>query len=109
MISRLVLTQKHPTLFLVLSSIGVQGASELVVGGRDSGGATLSLYGQGSGKQAEEARAQGKLPPPEVKWAKTRVHGDKGILTLHGAASSAGSGDGSVVVASCSEGDPRSA
>ncbi|GAQ88744.1 hypothetical protein KFL_004560050 [Klebsormidium nitens] len=81
-----------------------EGASELVVGAQSSSGATLSLYGQGSGTAAAQAREQGKLPPPEVKWAKSRVHADKGILTLHGAAATAGSGDGTAVVASCSEG-----
>ena len=88
--------------------VGAQGASELVVGAQSSSGATLSLYGQGSGTAAAQAREQGKLPPPEVKWAKSRVHADKGILTLHGAAATAGSGDGTAVVASCSEGEgPR--
>jgi hypothetical protein len=81
-----------------------EGASQLVVATQDIGGAGLCMFAAGNGKAAAEAKAQGKPPLPEIKWEKKHIHGEKNILTLVGAPSSYGSGDGSVIVASCSEG-----
>lgn len=81
-----------------------EGASQLVVSTQDIGGAGLCMFAAGNGKAAAEAKAQGKLPLPEIKWDKQHIHGKNNIITLVGAPSSYGSGDGSVVVASCSEG-----
>lgn len=81
-----------------------EGASQLLVAAEDISGASLYMYAAGGGKVAAEAKAQGKLPPPEIKWEKHQVHDRKNIITIASAAASYGSGDGSILVASCSEG-----
>ncbi|CAM6097560.1 unnamed protein product [Calypogeia fissa] len=81
-----------------------EGASQLVVSTQDIGGAGLCMFAAGNGKAAAEAKAQGKLPLPEIKWDKEHIHGKNNITTIVGASSSYGSGDGSVIVATCSEG-----
>lgn len=81
-----------------------EGASQLVVGTEDISGASLYMYGAAGGKAAADAKGQGKLPPPEIKWGKHQVHDRRSILTLAAAPASYGSGDGSIIVASCSEG-----
>ncbi|KAG6551374.1 hypothetical protein Mapa_007020 [Marchantia paleacea] len=81
-----------------------EGASQLVVATQDIGGAGLCMFASGGGKAAADAKQQGKLPLPEIKWEKQHVHDQRNIITLIGAPASYGSGDGSVIVASCSEG-----
>eukprot|EP01018_Ginkgo_biloba_P018257 Gb_21245 [translate_table: standard] len=79
-------------------------ASQLVVGAQDMSGSSLYMYGEATGKSSAEANQQSKLPIPEVKWEKHRVHDKNSIITLVGTSASYGSADGSIIVASCSEG-----
>eukprot|EP00249_Psilotum_nudum_P018856 c26990_g1_i1 orf=583-1905(-) len=81
-----------------------EGASQLVIATQDISGASLLMYGAPGGKVVAEAKENGKLPVPEVKWEKHQVHNKKSIVTLVAATASYGSGDGSIIVASCSEG-----
>ncbi|KAL2635592.1 hypothetical protein R1flu_007071 [Riccia fluitans] len=81
-----------------------EGASQLIVATQDIGGAGLCMFASGGGKAAADAKQQGKLPLPEIKWEMSHIHDQKNIISLVGAPASHGSGDGSVVVASCSEG-----
>lgn len=79
-------------------------ASQLVVGAHNISGSSLYMYAEEARKPSEEANQQSKLPLPELKWEKDRVHDKKGILTLFGTSATYGSADGSMIVASCSEG-----
>lgn len=79
------------------------GASQLAVATVDAQGGGLCMFAATGGKAASDAREQGKLPPPEIKWEKKASHGGNAILTLMGAPSTHGSADGSVLLATCSE------
>lgn len=81
-----------------------EGASQLVVATENISGASLFMYAAAGGKIAADAKGQGKLPPPEIKWEKHQVHDRRNIIALASASASYGSGDGSIIVASCSEG-----
>lgn len=81
-----------------------EGAAQLVVACQNISGAGLYMFGTGEGKAAALAREQGKLPLPEIKWDKQQIHGKQNILTLVNATASYGTGDNSIIVASCSEG-----
>ncbi|KAH7425011.1 hypothetical protein KP509_11G036800 [Ceratopteris richardii] len=81
-----------------------EGASQLVVATENISGASLFMYAAAGGKAAAEAKVQGKLPPPEIKWEKHQVHDRRNIISLASASASYGSGDGSIIIASCSEG-----
>lgn len=63
-----------------------------------------SLYMYGEGKPVSSENKQTKLPLPEIKWEHHKVHDKKSILTMFGASATYGSGDGSTIIASCSEG-----
>ncbi|MCO5575909.1 hypothetical protein L7F22_029716 [Adiantum nelumboides] len=67
-------------------------------------GNTPTAVAFGEGKAAADAKGQGKLPPPAIKWEKHAVHDRKNIISLAAASATYGSGDGSVIIASCSEG-----
>ena len=82
-----------------------EGASQLIVATENISGASLFMFAAAEGKAAAEAKGQGKLPLPEVKWEKDQVHDRRNIITLSSAAANYGSGDGSIIVASCSEGE----
>lgn len=81
-----------------------EGTSQLVVATENIAGASLFMYGTAEGKAVTDAKGQAKLPPPEVKWEKDQVHDRRNIITLSSAAAKYGTGDGSIIVASCSEG-----
>ncbi|KAI5059344.1 hypothetical protein GOP47_0025663 [Adiantum capillus-veneris] len=81
-----------------------EGASQLVIATENISGASLFMYAAAGGKAAADAKGQGKLPPPDIKWEKHQVHDRKNIISLAAASASYGSGDGSIVIASCSEG-----
>ncbi|XP_027362472.1 transducin beta-like protein 2 isoform X3 [Abrus precatorius] len=54
--------------------------------------------------KTSENKPQAKLPLPEIKWERHKVHDKKAILTLFGTSATYGSADGSTIIASCSEG-----
>ncbi|KAJ7541617.1 hypothetical protein O6H91_10G067400 [Diphasiastrum complanatum] len=81
-----------------------EGASQIVVASQDILGAGLFMFAAASGKPTTASTEQGKLPPPEIKWEKRQVHEKQNILNLVAARAEYGSGDGSFVIASCSEG-----
>ncbi|XP_002967374.2 uncharacterized protein LOC9635402 [Selaginella moellendorffii] len=81
------------------------GAAQIVVATQDINGSGLLMFGAPEGKGAAQAREQGKVPPPEIKWRKTQIHDRRNVLTCVGARCEYGSGDGeSVLIATCSEG-----
>ncbi|XP_044503727.1 transducin beta-like protein 2 [Mangifera indica] len=79
-------------------------ASSIVVATHNLSGCSLYMYGDEKTKSVNENKQQAKLPLPEVKWEHHKVHEKRAILTLCGATSTYGSGDGSAIIASCSEG-----
>ncbi|KAL3683716.1 hypothetical protein R1sor_001738 [Riccia sorocarpa] len=81
-----------------------EGGSQLIVATQDIGGAGLCMFASGGGKAAEDAKQHGKLPLPEIKWEKSHIHDQKNIISLVGVPASYGTGDGSVIVATSSEG-----
>jgi WD40 repeat protein len=81
-----------------------EGASQLVVATQDLSGTGLCMYASAGGQAAAAAKEQGKLPLPDVKWELKNVHNKKGIVSLMGAPSTYGSGNGGVLVVSSSEG-----
>lgn len=84
-------------------------ASSVVVASQTvAGGCSLYMYGEEKPKASEENKQQSKLPLPEIKWERHKVHDKRSILTLFGAAATYGSADGSTIIASCSEGIFRS-
>lgn len=81
-----------------------EGASQLVVATENISGASLFMYAAAGGKEAADAKGKGRLPPPEIKWEKHQVHDRRNIIALVSASASYGSGDGGIILASCSEG-----
>ncbi|KAF3439984.1 hypothetical protein FNV43_RR18262 [Rhamnella rubrinervis] len=79
-----------------------EGASSIVVASQTLSGCSLYLYGEG--KPSNETKQQTKLPLPEIKWERHKVHDSRGILTLYGTTANYGTADGSTIIASCSEG-----
>lgn len=61
------------------------------------------MYGEEKPKTSD-SKTQPKLPLPEIKWERHKVHDKKAILTLFGTSATYGSADGSTIIASCSEG-----
>ncbi|GMP61807.1 hypothetical protein CsSME_00024126 [Camellia sinensis var. sinensis] len=59
------------------------------------------MYGE---EKAQETKQQAKLPLPEIKWERHKVHDKRAILTLVGTTATYGTADGSTIIASCSEG-----
>ncbi|GBG76057.1 hypothetical protein CBR_g21297 [Chara braunii] len=82
-------------------------ASEVVVAGQILSGASLSLYAPAS-TAVSAAAGKGddfKLPEPELKWEKRRVHDNRSIIKLSAASMTHGQhAKGGVIVATCSEG-----
>ena len=79
-------------------------ASSVVVASQAlAGTASLYMYGEEKPKNSDESKQQTKLPLPEMKWERHKVHDKNGILTLFGSAATYGSADGSTIIASSSE------
>lgn len=77
--------------------------SSLVVAAQALSGCSLYMYGDVTTKPSGDGKL-GKLPLPEIKWEHQKIHGLKSVLTLVAASSTYGHGDGSTIIASCSEG-----
>ncbi|THG21397.1 hypothetical protein TEA_008493 [Camellia sinensis var. sinensis] len=75
-------------------------ASSLVVASQTLLGSSLFMYGE---EKAQETKQQAKLPLPEIKWERHKVHDKRAILTLVGTTATYGTADGSTIIASCSE------
>ncbi|KAK9015287.1 hypothetical protein V6N11_006401 [Hibiscus sabdariffa] len=78
-------------------------SSSIVVASQTVTGCSLYMYEEENPKKGSDESNQQK-PPPQVKWEHHKIHDKQAILTLTGATSSYGTGDGSTIVASCSEG-----
>ncbi|KAG0498828.1 hypothetical protein HPP92_003519 [Vanilla planifolia] len=82
-----------------------EGASSLVVAAQILSGSSLYMYGDVILKPAGDCnKQQAKVPAPEIKWEHHKIHGMRSVLTLVGVPATYGTGDGSVIIASCSEG-----
>ncbi|XP_072959633.1 uncharacterized protein [Typha angustifolia] len=81
-----------------------EGASTVVVAAQNLLGSSLYMYGDVGTKPAGEGKQQGKLPVPEIKWEHQKIHNEKSVLNLAAACATYGSGDGSTIIISCSEG-----
>ncbi|XP_010918319.1 uncharacterized protein [Elaeis guineensis] len=79
-------------------------ASSVVVAAQLLSGASLYMYGDVFAKPNGESKQQAKLPLPEIKWEHQKIHHKSSVLTLVGVCATYGSGDGSTILASCSEG-----
>ncbi|KAJ6404669.1 hypothetical protein OIU85_020746 [Salix viminalis] len=79
-------------------------ASSVVVASQTLSGSSLYMWGEEKVKAADDSKQQPKLPLPDIKWGHHKIHENRAVLTLVGTASTYGSGDGSTIVASCSEG-----
>ncbi|KAJ0112357.1 hypothetical protein Patl1_00267 [Pistacia atlantica] len=79
-------------------------ASSIVVATHNLSGSSLYMYGEEKTTSVNENKQQAKLPLPEIKWEHHKIHDKRAILTLYRATASYGSGDGSTIIASCSEG-----
>ncbi|KAJ6710007.1 hypothetical protein OIU74_011004 [Salix koriyanagi] len=79
-------------------------ASSVVVASQTLSGSSLYMWGEEKVKAADDSKQQPKLPLPDIKWEHHKIHENRAVLTLFGTASTYGSGDGSTIVASCSEG-----
>lgn len=88
----------HPT-----AVVFSEGASSVVVAAQVLSGSSLYMYGDVTTKPSGDGRP-GKLPSPELKWEHQKIHDQKSVLMMSAVASTYGSGDGSTIVASCSEG-----
>lgn len=78
--------------------------SSVIVASQHLSGCSLYMYGEEKPTNLDSNKQQTKLPMPEIKWEHHKVHEQKAILTLSGAAANYDSGDGSTIIASCSEG-----
>lgn len=79
------------------------GASSVVVAAQVLSGSSLYMYGDVTTKPSGDGK-QGKLPSPEIKWEHQKVHDQRSVLTMTAVSSTYGHGNGSTIVASCSEG-----
>ena len=79
-------------------------ASSVVVASQTLSGSSLYMWGEDKVKATDDSKQQPKLPLPDIKWEHHKIHEKRAVLTLVGTASTYGSGDGSTIVASCSEG-----
>lgn len=89
----------HPTAVAFSDDV-----SSIVVASQMLAGSSLYMYGEEKAKALNETKQQAKLPLPELKWERHKVHEKRAILTLVGTTASYGSADGSTIFASCSEG-----
>ncbi|XP_039139048.1 transducin beta-like protein 2 [Dioscorea cayenensis subsp. rotundata] len=76
-----------------------EGETSVVVAAQTLSGSSLYMYADVSAP-----KQQVKIPHPEIKWEHHKVHDRSSVLTLVGASATFGSGDGSTILASCSEG-----
>lgn len=76
----------------------------MVVASQALSGSSLYMYGEEKAKTTGEQKQQTKLPLPEIKWERHKVHESRAIITLIGTKATYGSADGSALIASCSEG-----
>ncbi|CAN6466567.1 unnamed protein product [Victoria cruziana] len=81
-----------------------EGTSSFIVAAQTLSGSSLYMYEEAVAKAGVESKQPAKLPLPEIKWEHARVHEGRAILTLSGTKASYGTADGSIIVASCSEG-----
>lgn len=79
-------------------------ASSVVVASQTLSGCALYLYGEEKPNPSDGTKQQTKLPLPEIKWERHKIHDKRGVLTLSGTPATYGSADGSTIIASCSEG-----
>ncbi|KAL2511434.1 Transducin/WD40 repeat-like superfamily protein [Abeliophyllum distichum] len=79
-------------------------ASSVVVASQTLTGASLYLYGEEKPNTTDEQTQQTKLPLPDIKWERHKVHDKRAVLTLVGTKATYGSADGSTIIASSSEG-----
>ncbi|CAL1356921.1 unnamed protein product [Linum trigynum] len=79
-------------------------SSSVVVASHAMSGSSLYMYGEEKAKPSNDSKQQPKLPLPEIKWKHNNIHGPRAVVTLVETASTYGSGDGSTIIASCSEG-----
>ncbi|KAK3011911.1 hypothetical protein RJ639_011061 [Escallonia herrerae] len=82
----------------------VDDTSSVVVASHGLSGSSLYMYAEEKPKSSGETNQQSKLPLPEIKWERHKVHDRRAILTLVGTTATYGSADGSTIIASCSEG-----
>ncbi|XP_020096317.1 transducin beta-like protein 2 [Ananas comosus] len=78
-----------------------EGATSVVVAAQTLSGSSLYMYADVSNKPAGQ---EIKILPPDVKWEHHKIHAEKSVLNLTAACATYGSGDGSTIIASCSEG-----
>jgi transducin beta-like protein 2 len=81
-----------------------EGSSSVVVAAQPLLGSSLYMYADVSAPPTAENKKQGKLSPPEIKWSHSKIHGKGSVLNLAAAHATYGSGDGSTILISCSEG-----
>lgn len=81
-----------------------QGASSVVVAAQALLGSSLYMYADVGAPPAGGNKQQGKLSPPEIKWEHRKIHGKESVLNLAAARATYGTGDGSTILISCSEG-----
>ena len=81
-----------------------EGSSSVVVAAQALLGSSLYMYADVSAPPTAENKQQGKLSPPEIKWSHPKIHGKESVLNVAAARATHGSGDGSTIIISCSEG-----
>ncbi|KAH6817814.1 secretory 1A [Perilla frutescens var. frutescens] len=87
------------------SAVSFNGdAASIVVASQALSGSSLYMYGEEKGKTTGDQKQQNKLPLPEIKWERHKVHDKRAIITLFGTKATYGSADGSPIILSCSEG-----
>jgi transducin beta-like protein 2 len=88
----------HPT------AVAFSEGSSSVVAAQPLLGSSLYMYADVSAPPTAENKKQGKLSPPEIRWSHSKIHGKESVLNLAATGATYGSGDGSTIVISCSEG-----
>ncbi|KAK8965427.1 hypothetical protein KSP40_PGU020179 [Platanthera guangdongensis] len=81
-----------------------EGASSLIVAAQVLSGSSLYMYGDVILKPSGDSKQHTKVPAPEIKWEHHKIHEMRSVLTLVGVPATYGTGDGSMIFASCSEG-----
>ncbi|URD79646.1 WD domain, G-beta repeat [Musa troglodytarum] len=81
-----------------------EGSSSLVVAAQMLLGSSLFMYGDVGAKPSAEGKQQAKLPLPEIKWEHQKIHDQGSVLNLSAVPATYGTADGSIIIASCSEG-----
>jgi hypothetical protein len=81
-----------------------EGTSSVIVAAQALLGSSLYMYADVSAPPTGGNKQQGKLSPPEIKWDHKKIHGKESVLNLAAARATHGTGDGSTIVISCSEG-----